>query len=39
MGVKLGLSLREKRRLKVFEKRMLRKTFGRRGTRGVEKTA
>jgi len=33
MGVKLGLSLREKRRLKVFEKRMLRKTFGRMGTR------
>jgi hypothetical protein len=33
MGVKLGFSLREKRRLRVFENRMLRKTFGRRRTR------
>jgi hypothetical protein len=31
--VKLGLSLREKRRLRVFENRTLRKTFGRRETR------
>ena len=33
MGVKLGLSLRKKRRLGVFENRMLRKTFGLRETR------
>jgi hypothetical protein len=42
MGVKLGLSLREKGRLRVLENRMLRKIFGRRGTRqkrGVDKTA
>jgi hypothetical protein len=28
MGVKLGLSLTEERRLRVFENRMLRKLFG-----------
>jgi hypothetical protein len=33
MGVKLGLSLREKCRLGAFENRMLRKTFSLRGTR------
>jgi hypothetical protein len=28
MGVKSGLTLREKRRLRVFENRMLRELFG-----------
>jgi hypothetical protein len=28
MGVKLGLSLREERRLRVFENRVLRRIFG-----------
>jgi hypothetical protein len=33
MGVTLGLSLREKRKLRVFDNRVLRKIFGLRGTR------
>ena len=28
MGVKLGLALREERKLRVFEDRVLRQTFG-----------
>jgi len=33
VGAKLGLSLREKRRMRVLENRTLRKTFGRRRTK------
>jgi hypothetical protein len=33
MGVKLGLSLRVEHRLRVFENRVLRKTFGLSGIR------
>jgi hypothetical protein len=41
MGMKLGLTLREEQRLKVFENRVLRRIFGSKegwGDRGVEKT-
>jgi hypothetical protein len=33
MGVKLGLTLREEHRLRVFENRVLRRILGLRGTR------
>jgi hypothetical protein len=40
MGVRLGLSLREEHRLRVFENRALRRIFGpkRDEVTGVEKT-
>jgi hypothetical protein len=39
MGVKLGLTLREEHRLKVFENRVLRRMFGPKKWGRLEKTA
>jgi hypothetical protein len=37
MGVKLGVTWREKRRLRVFENRVLRRIFGPKKDEGLEK--